>query len=136
MTTVAVLAWVQWLFAGVLRATWQASVLILIVLAVQWALRRQLSSRWRYNLWLLVVARLMLPVTPPSPLSVFNLIRATPILHATHVNVGDVKSDIKVLPTPSAASPAPVRAVPTLDQPIAASRIKTIPPPPTGSGEL
>jgi beta-lactamase regulating signal transducer with metallopeptidase domain len=56
-----------------LKASWQAAVVILLVLAVQWAFGRRLSPRWRYGLWLLVVARLALPWTIPSPVSVFNL---------------------------------------------------------------
>jgi beta-lactamase regulating signal transducer with metallopeptidase domain len=57
-----------------LKASWQAAVLVLLVLAVQWAFGRRLSPRWRYGLWLLVVARLALPWTIPSSVSVFNLL--------------------------------------------------------------
>ena len=59
---------------SLLKASWQAAVLILLVLAVQWAFGRRLSPRWRYGLWLLVVARLALPWTIPSSVSVFNLL--------------------------------------------------------------
>ena len=55
------------------RASWQAAVLAGMVLLVQWLLRGRLSARWRYNLWLLVLLRLIVPVTPQSSLSVFNL---------------------------------------------------------------
>jgi beta-lactamase regulating signal transducer with metallopeptidase domain len=44
-----------------------------MVLIVQWLLRGRLSARWRYNLWLLVLLRLIVPVTPQSSLSIFNL---------------------------------------------------------------
>src|SRR5664279_4740202 len=57
-----------------LKASCQAAVLILLVLAVQWAFGRRLSPRWRYGLWLLVVVRLALPWTMPSSVSVFNLL--------------------------------------------------------------
>jgi len=56
-----------------LKASWQAGVLIVLVLAAQWALGRRLSPRWRYGLWLLVVARLALPWTLPSSFSLFNV---------------------------------------------------------------
>jgi bla regulator protein BlaR1 len=56
------------------KASCQAAVLILLVLAVQWAFGRRLSPRWRYGLWLLVVVRLALPWTMPSSVSVFNLL--------------------------------------------------------------
>lgn len=55
------------------RSSWQAAVLAMLVLAAQWILRSRLSARWRYNLWLLVLLRLVVPVTPASPWSVFNL---------------------------------------------------------------
>src|SRR5437588_12587082 len=55
-----------------LRACWQASVMILLVLALQWIFRRQLTARWRYRLWFLVLVRLMLPMSPPSNFSLFN----------------------------------------------------------------
>ena len=55
------------------RASWQAAVLAGMVLLVQWLLRDRLSPRWRYNLWMLVLLRLIIPVTPQSSLSVFNL---------------------------------------------------------------
>ena len=54
------------------KASWQGAVLILLVLAAQLILGRRLNPRWRYGLWLLVLIRLSLPWTIPSPLSVFN----------------------------------------------------------------
>jgi beta-lactamase regulating signal transducer with metallopeptidase domain len=61
--------------ASLLKASGQAAVLILLVLAAQWAFGRRLSPRWRYGLWLLVLIRLALPWTIPSGASVFNLVR-------------------------------------------------------------
>ena len=58
-----------------LRASWQSAILVGLVLAAQRVFRRQLTQRWRYSLWMLVVFRLMLPVSPSSPLSIFNLSR-------------------------------------------------------------
>ena len=54
------------------RASWQASIVILLVLAAQWALKRQLNPRWRHALWFLVVLRLALPATLESQISIFN----------------------------------------------------------------
>jgi len=56
------------------RASWQAAVLILLVLAVQRAFGRRLKPRWRYLLWLLVMIRLALPWTIPTSVSLFNLL--------------------------------------------------------------
>jgi beta-lactamase regulating signal transducer with metallopeptidase domain len=63
-------SWWTWLA----RASWQASVLVLLVLGAQWLFRRQLGARWRGWLWWLVVIRLALPVTPGSSFSIFNWI--------------------------------------------------------------
>ena len=57
------------------RASWQASILALLVLAMQWFLRARLSPGWRFALWWLVLARLILPVAPPCAWSVYNLAR-------------------------------------------------------------
>jgi beta-lactamase regulating signal transducer with metallopeptidase domain len=34
---------------------------------------KRLPPKWAYALWLLVVVRLLMPVVPASPWSVFNL---------------------------------------------------------------
>ncbi len=65
-------AWLESLFACVMRATWQASVLIALVAAAQCLLRRVLPAQWLYALWLLVFLRLALPYSFESPLSLFN----------------------------------------------------------------
>ena len=57
-----------------LKASGQAAVLIVLVLAAQYALGRRLNPRWRHGLWLLVVLRLALPWTIPSPVSLFNFL--------------------------------------------------------------
>jgi beta-lactamase regulating signal transducer with metallopeptidase domain/Tol biopolymer transport system component len=57
------------------RATWQASVLVLLVLLAQWLFRARLTPSWRHALWWLVLIRLLLPVVPASPFSIFNWAR-------------------------------------------------------------
>ncbi|MCE0523116.1 MAG: hypothetical protein LV480_09420 [Methylacidiphilales bacterium] len=49
-------------FGWLLEASWQASVLVLLVLLLQWTLRGRLNPRWHHALWLLVVLRLVLPL--------------------------------------------------------------------------
>lgn len=57
--------------------TWKTSahgaVLIALMWLVQLAFKRALAPRWRYALGLVVVVRLVLPFTPSSSLSIFNL---------------------------------------------------------------
>jgi beta-lactamase regulating signal transducer with metallopeptidase domain len=56
-----------------LKASWQAALVILLVLAARYALGRRWNPRWRHALWWLVVARLALPFTIPSRVSLFNV---------------------------------------------------------------
>ena len=58
---------------GLWRASWQASILALIVLAIQTLLHNRIGGRGRYALWALVLIRLLLPGLPESRLSLFNL---------------------------------------------------------------
>ena len=53
----------------------EASILILLALIVQWLFRRGLRPRWRYALWVLVMLRLALPWSIPSPASLFNVLK-------------------------------------------------------------
>ncbi len=61
--------------ACIWNISWQAGLLIVLVLAVQRLLRSRLSPGWQYALWLTVLVRLALPVLPESPLSLFNYAR-------------------------------------------------------------
>ena len=57
---------------ALVRATWQGAILAVVVLGVCFTFRR-IPARWRYGLWLVVLARFLLPVTPSSAISLFNL---------------------------------------------------------------
>ncbi|MCL5099323.1 MAG: M56 family metallopeptidase, partial [Candidatus Omnitrophica bacterium] len=97
------------------RLIWQTSLLIVAVAVVQRLLRRWLSSSWRYNLWLLVMVRLVLPVSWESPASVFNLFEFEKSLPATPVSAvypepatpeaGEVQSSARALPVDKALAP-------------------------------
>jgi bla regulator protein BlaR1 len=54
------------------EASWQAALIAAVVFLAQWLLRTRLSAGWRHALWFLVVARLVMPVLPQSPASVYN----------------------------------------------------------------
>src|SRR5947207_9601564 len=62
-------------FQWILQCSWQAAVLAGLILLVQWLFRKRLSPEWRYGLWLLLVLRLLMPVSPQAAFSVFNLAR-------------------------------------------------------------
>jgi len=65
------------IFDWIWRSSLQASVLVGLVLVVQLLLRKRLAARWRYALWLLPILRLMMPWSPESGVSVFNVIGGT-----------------------------------------------------------
>jgi bla regulator protein BlaR1 len=67
---------------SLLKVSWQAALLILLILAAQFAFGKRLSPRWRYGLWLLVLIRLAIPWTTPSRVSLFNLLGA-PFSHTS-----------------------------------------------------
>lgn len=85
------------------RSSWQAAVLALLVLAIQGMAGRRLSAAWRYRLWLLVVLRLLLPVSVPSGLSVFNVAWLQPWPRAILTVAGSPASGIPSSITPPAA---------------------------------
>jgi beta-lactamase regulating signal transducer with metallopeptidase domain len=65
-------------FEWVLRISWQAGVLAALVLLAQLVFRKKLSPGWRYGLWLLLIARLLMPGSPQSTVSIFNVWMLTP----------------------------------------------------------
>ncbi|MGA2232740.1 MAG: M56 family metallopeptidase [Tepidisphaeraceae bacterium] len=67
-------ALVSLLASGFWRASWQAGLLAAAVLIARSALGARLSPAWRCAIWMLVAARLTLPVVPASAWSVFNLV--------------------------------------------------------------
>ncbi len=60
--------------AWLLETTLVASVVICLILALQKLLGRRLGPRWSHALWLVLLLRMVLPWTPPSPVSLFSLI--------------------------------------------------------------
>jgi beta-lactamase regulating signal transducer with metallopeptidase domain len=66
------------IFAWLIEVSWQASVLVALVLLLHLTLRNRLNPRWRHALWLLVIARLLLPFLPESTLSLFQFAPSPP----------------------------------------------------------
>lgn len=61
-------------FEWLLKTSFQASLLISLILLLQIFLRSRLPVRWRYSLWLVLLIRLALPWAPQSSVSLFNLL--------------------------------------------------------------
>lgn len=58
----------------VVEATIQGSVVIGFILLAKAALRERLAVRWHYYLWVVLLVRLVLPVSIRSRVSIFNLL--------------------------------------------------------------
>jgi beta-lactamase regulating signal transducer with metallopeptidase domain len=71
-TVAPALAWLA-------RTSIDAALVAVLVVVVQTAFGRWLTPGWRYRLWGLVVLRLVLPVLPASPTSLWNLRVAAPV---------------------------------------------------------
>ena len=102
------------LTGALLKVSLQASLLIALVLLVHWLGGKRLSPRVRYALWLLVVARLLLPVSFESGFSVFNFTTAAPAKVFRAVAAASKASAPKAgAPTaPASAAPAPSAPAP------------------------
>src|SRR5687768_2265312 len=64
-------------FTFLIRATAQASMVVIVVLAARAAFRRWLSPGARYALWLLLVLPFVAPLLPAVPFAVPDVVRRT-----------------------------------------------------------
>ncbi len=71
---------------AVWRASWQAAAIALVVVVTLRVLGNRIAPRWRYLLWSVVLLRLLVIATPPSPWSAFNLLRGE---HAKSIEQAD-----------------------------------------------
>lgn len=62
------------LFNWIIRSSAMASVLVVMVLLARLMLKDRIGAKWHYALWLIVVARLIMPLDVQSPFSIFNAI--------------------------------------------------------------
>ncbi len=67
------------LLTWLVHATWQASILVVLILLTQKVVGRRLGVRGCYCLWLLVLIRLAMPWTIPSGVSVYSLLPQLPV---------------------------------------------------------
>ena len=108
MPSTFVLAMSEPLAAWLVRTSWQALVLVVIVAGLQWVFGKLLTPRWKYALWMLVVVRLLMPAAPSSSWSVFNVPVPRVPLAASRIDTRDIAK-------PQAADGVTVRIVKTFD---------------------
>ena len=104
----------------------QAGVLVLLVLAVQGLFRRRLAGRWRFALWWIVLARLLLPFSLPSAVSLFNFFQPTVQLEGPRY-YAPVTSTAMTERIPSRISPLIV--LPAQNEPSQVENQPVVPPP-------
>ena len=121
-----------------LETSLQATVVAAVVVLLGLLFRDRLSARWRCALWLVVVARLLLPIAPQSPVSLFNLLpgglasrpavssETTPLGGMAVRTTGPRLADPVQLPPAPAAATGPVPAASPLDPPGNGSRRLTL----------
>ena len=90
---------------GVQAAIFSGSAMILLVLALRLFLKKHLPHRVFPALWCLCALRLLLPITIPSHLSVWNLLHTSVAAQADGV-ISDVLTPFPSLATNSTAEPA------------------------------
>lgn len=97
-----------------------SSVLIGIVLVLRWLLKRKISMRLRYGLWLLVLVRLLIPLSLPSGLSIMNLFpeAAAPEQPKPSLNQTVTQQPaVEIIPTvPNLPLTRPQQIIPTTQQ--------------------
>ncbi|MGH7601527.1 MAG: M56 family metallopeptidase, partial [bacterium] len=61
-------------FSWLLQTSWQASILAALILVLQRVFRKSLPPAWSFGLWLILIVKLLLPVSPSSQFSLFNFV--------------------------------------------------------------
>lgn len=85
---------------AVIGMSMSGAVLIITVVLIRFAGRRIFSKSMIFLLWLIVLAKLLVPVSIPLPTSIYNII---PDFESTEVNVGGVSGDGAVEKLPEIA---------------------------------
>lgn len=64
------------IFNAVLTASFHASIVGLVIIFVKWILKDKINPGWHYLIWAVLILKLFIPFTPPSPASIFNVVPA------------------------------------------------------------
>ena len=62
-----------WIFKEVIYLSVFAGILIILILLAKKIFKKTLSPKWHYYIWILLLIRLMVPYTPESSFSIYNL---------------------------------------------------------------
>ena len=90
--------------AWLLETTLVASVVICLILVLQKLLGRRLGPRWSHALWLVLLLRMVLPWTPPSPVSLFSLVPASLQPDAVRETTGSIPREDALRPVDNAGT--------------------------------
>jgi beta-lactamase regulating signal transducer with metallopeptidase domain len=115
-------------FQGVLTASWQGSLAIVLVLLVRQALGSRAPARWHYLLWFLVLARLLVPAfaMPRNPASLENIpALAHPFRYAPAVELSEAARDGRAAAHPPDFTPESLHSFRAVSRPTAAGRVRT-----------
>jgi hypothetical protein len=113
------------------RATWQAAVLIALILVIRAMLGNRLAPAWRFALWGIVLVRLLVPVLPSGPLSLFRLMSCLGPVRADAFGAR-LSQPSRGVPTAASAQPLPPPSDPVVQEQ-APGRSLEITVAPTGS---
>jgi bla regulator protein BlaR1 len=109
------------IFQLVLEASWQSSLIILLILLVRPLMGASIPARWRYLLWALVLVRLLVPISafPSNPVSMQNIA----VVDRPLDQVGFIQ------PPPHEPEPTPeiARQAPSAPQPTPMSAARSVP---------
>ena len=75
--------------AFLFSAAWKGTLLVTFALAVHRVARNRVPSRWLCALLLVAIVRLLVPVAPSAPFSVFNLVPAETVSAAPAIGTGE-----------------------------------------------
>jgi beta-lactamase regulating signal transducer with metallopeptidase domain len=116
----------DWLAPAVVHAAWQGAVLAAVVWLLLWALGTTIAARWRFLLWSMVLVRLVVPVVPSSPTSLFRLLdwRTAPVPIAAEPRAATAPV-AEPLPSPAGAGRSPVRPMKAAEPVAAANKFAT-----------
>lgn len=75
-------------FGWIVISSAMGSLLVILILALKVIFKNTLSANWHYYIWFLLLLRLMLPFTPESSASMYNLINldSTKTILGSHIN--------------------------------------------------